>query len=475
MPTIPWYQRSPWSIPVPVRPSHLVAMAPEHQKFNIQVDLAQLAPFAYATGQPEDSEFLYADLQSSPIFSIGLRLGSGRAGFYQGKYLKGVGRTQLAGNWRNQDDVYHGTGHLMASAAVREYIVSCYLRAKGAQHTIVPCEGLLLGPLHKDLQGYEQAAFPGEQLCPIDLKFQAISIKDSEFARYSNFVWAFNHLSRRGRYGKLFSSLYYYLTVGRKCSPVANIGPADIVSVLSACARQGLLYYSTFLSTGVYWGSFGNNFTLDGRFLDLEVPLIFGGPFVGLVKREHEMQGDLRRTAAPVVGCEALEYLIQVRFFIKYLIRRLHFILDTCSVVHPIEKEFVAEFLAALEAEFSEEHVIMSKSLAVESILKLILDNVIGAAEHADSLRRIVQEQYESYFHHRPADLSAFNFRRLPLQLAKSESFLQYYAFYPDFLAMDSRRDEVEHINRALDRLDQSTSLDSLMQGIEQLASEIGR
>lgn len=469
----PQYQRNQWSVPVPVRPSHLSALSPEHQVFNVQVDLAQLPPFGYATGYPDDAEFLYADLQSSPTVSVGLRLGSGRAGYYRGKYLKGVGRTQLAGNWRNVSDVYHGTGHMMASAAIREYIVSCYLQAKGAGHLIVPCEGLLLGPLHKDLYGYEKVAFPGAQLCPIDLHFQAISIKGSEFARQSNFVWALNHPRRRGHYGALFGSLYHYLTAACGRPAERHVGPGEIAAALSSRTREGLSSYATFLQTGVYWGSFSNNFTLDGRFLDLEVPQILGRSFIGLIRNEPELPNDLRSVITPVVGCEAIDYIAQVRYFIQYLVQRLRFLLDTKSIAHPVEKEFVADFVGAIETEFSEGHVIMNRDAAIDNVLKGLLNTVAVPPSSVNSLRRIVLEQYDTHFHHQPSDLSEFKFRKLSLKLAKLESFCQYYAFYPDFLPMDGGREEAEHINRALDDLDQSPSLDHLMRGVARLASEI--
>jgi len=95
------------------------------------------------------------------------------------------------------------------------------------------------------------------------------------------------------------------------------------------------------------------------------------------------------------------------------------------------------------------------------------------SASHLDQVRRIVAAQYDSCFYQQPADFTAFEFRRLNLKLARSESVRQDYTFYPIFLAMDEGRQEAEHTNRALDVLDQRTSLEHLMRGIQQLASEI--
>src|SRR5438128_755594 len=115
------YKTAGWCVPVPVRRSSFTPLHAAHGAYNVEVDLGQIAPFGYAAGGHDD-DLLYADLQTHPTVNVGRRLGSGRAGFYRGKYLKGVGRTQLAGNWSDPRDVYHGTGHMAPSAAVREYI-----------------------------------------------------------------------------------------------------------------------------------------------------------------------------------------------------------------------------------------------------------------------------------------------------------------------------------------------------------------
>lgn len=190
----PWYKRNAWSVPVPVRPSHLQALLPEHQIFNVQVDLAQLTPF--------------------------------------------------------------------------------------------------------------------------------------DMLRISRMMQSFCTQTCRPTPGSAWVSLYPYLTTACGHAKAASVDPAEIASALSARAEEGLRYYAAFLRTGVYWGSFSNNFALNGSFLDLEVPQIFGRPFFGVMASEPELCTDLRQTLAPVIECEAVEYLVQVRYFIEYLVSPLHFLLD---------------------------------------------------------------------------------------------------------------------------------------------------
>src|SRR6185503_15417644 len=125
-----------------------------HQVHNVAVDLGAIGAFGCATDDVDSDALLYSDLQALPGVNQGICLGSGRSGLHRGKYLKGVGRTTLAGQWARPDAVYHGTGHLMASSGIRELVVTRYLESKGLGPTIVGCEGLLLAPLDPALRNF---------------------------------------------------------------------------------------------------------------------------------------------------------------------------------------------------------------------------------------------------------------------------------------------------------------------------------
>ena len=467
----PRYQREGYCVPVPMRPSSFTSLRPEHQACNVEVALGQIAPFGFARGEHAPDDLLYADLQVGAAVGAGLRLGSGRSGFYKGKYLKGVGRTPLAGNWNVAEDTYHGTGHLMPSAAVREYIVSRYLEARGAAQAIVPCEGLLLAPLHPALQGFERAAFPGEQLSPVDLHLQAISVKGCGFARHSNFVWALSQVRRMGQLGRVFGSLHHHATCGADVDTSPDA--AGIARALSASVGRALDNFTAYVRAGVYWGSFNNNFTLDGRFLDLELPLIFGRPFLGLTSTRPELSPDDLRTTLPVVGCEALEYLLQIRAFVIHVQQRLRFLLELGALSHPVERAFVAELVDALGAEFNGDHVVMNEGAACAAVTAALAAALQLAPGARPELKRIVAEQYGSHFRQTPTDLRGLPFRRLPVRLARIESISRYHAFYPDFLDLDGDLEEARHLNRALEEIDGLTSVDAVLSAVGRLEAEL--
>ena len=133
----------PWIVPVPVRRSDFTPLRPADAACNVEVELGRIGAFAHRRRPLPEHALLFADLQLNPDVNANRRFGSGRAGVHAGRYVKGVGRTLLAGNWNDPDDLYHNSGLQLASAGVRELLVSEYLRREGLGRVIVPCEGLL--------------------------------------------------------------------------------------------------------------------------------------------------------------------------------------------------------------------------------------------------------------------------------------------------------------------------------------------
>ena len=113
----------PWYVPTPVRPSSFVSVYRRHDYCNVECDLGRIRAFDAVMSARHDP-VAYADLQSNPDGQGRGRLGSGRAALFRGHYLKGIGRTALAGNWNSTADVDHHTGHLLASGGIREFLVS---------------------------------------------------------------------------------------------------------------------------------------------------------------------------------------------------------------------------------------------------------------------------------------------------------------------------------------------------------------
>jgi len=183
----PW--QYPWNFPVPVRQSEFTPIEKKYLLYNVEVDTARTGPFQEFDQIFKAGELLYCDLQTNPDVTAKGHLGSGRSGFFLGKYLKGIGRTPLLQGWNSAENFEHTSGHLTASGALNEWVASCYLKAKGDARTINPCESVLLKALPKQMRGN------ANQSCKIDKKFHAITVKSAPFARMSNLVWMLNHLN----------------------------------------------------------------------------------------------------------------------------------------------------------------------------------------------------------------------------------------------------------------------------------------
>ncbi len=309
-----------WSVPVPVRSSTFTPSAGDYARYNVEVDLARIVPFGFVRTRPVDPQLLLADLQCNADGNANRRLGSGRSGYFQGKYLKGIGRTPLAANWTSADR-YHSSGHLLPSAATREFVVSALLKAAGAASCINGCEAVLVRELPDldedwlvDLRG------PTHSLCEADRRLQAITVKDGAFARPSNFLWAIDHFGTEPNWVS-----DYFLSVRRSLGGegAENLGESDVtpqglVVALAEAIERGLSSYTEFRSVGLHWGSVHNNFTADGRFLDLEVPLVIGQPFLGWVG----LCGQDPR-AGYWFGLEVLSYARQMGDFVRSYRERL--------------------------------------------------------------------------------------------------------------------------------------------------------
>ena len=318
-------------------------MYPEHRKCNVCVDLSSIKPFGLGAGRVKTEDLLICDLQTNLYSNVTSRLGSGRSGVYRGYYLKGVGRTGLAANWCGQDYL-HNSGHLPASAAVREFVVSCYLSALGLNSTIVPCKGVLLAPLASSLQAYGKTVHAGrldKSLPKADRHLQSLTVKNADFMRISNFTWLLNHLSPQGMdEGRTsLATLVQLMARGLSrfgISPENSeaIEPTTAAELLASALDQTLSNFESWFEAGVYWGSFRNNLTIDGRFLDLETPIVSGGPFVGVIELEG-VHPDLKLTCQALSGSEALLYMAQMSEFCYHSVRVLSSLPSTFEPLDP--------------------------------------------------------------------------------------------------------------------------------------------
>jgi hypothetical protein len=334
-------------VPVPVRRSDFVALHRRHAPLNVEVDLGAIAAFSATSRRVPPEDLLYCDLQAGPDAPRFHRLGSGRSGFYRGWYLKGIGRTPLAGNWNLPGERVHNSGFLLPSAAIREWVASEYLAAVGAAGSIVPCEGLLVRPLPRALRGFSALAFgPRRQPAPVDERFQAISIKRAGFARLSNVSWLLGNLT--GAPG-LSPADFFALLAAALGDSEAAAGPEPLAAALEAAFLQTLAHFRTHFSRGVYWCSFANNFTLDGRFLDLELPVLLGSPFFGALSKERGRTAEFRPARSVAVGLEGLHAVRGFKSFLVQLFSTLSGLLAGDCLRSACEASFARDLSRLLE------------------------------------------------------------------------------------------------------------------------------
>lgn len=360
----------PWSFPVPVRPSRFRAGSAEWEPYNVEVALDRIPPFAF-DGVTDDGPCLWYDLHTGLEGSPPGRLGSGRGGTYRDRYLKGVGRTPAAGNWRDAADRYSGSGHLSVASALRERLVTIALGDLGLADTVVGCEAVLLAPLTLAEQEAVAAGRTSSRpaMTAADATLVALSVKAAGFARPANVVHALEHACRGPRdVGRLFLALERHLRPpGDRDAAVG--APGDVVAALEAGFEAALRNFEAFARIGLHWMFVTSNATLDGRFVDLETPTFFGRPFVGL---HHVERGRPR-----LLGFEELLVVREWRLFIAWLRARVAYLrLPELSAASPA-RGFLRELAERLERTFSPSHLLHDDAALVRRAvanLEAVLD-----------------------------------------------------------------------------------------------------
>lgn len=386
----------PWSVPVPVVAGRFTSLHPAHAELNVQT--APLPVFGSRAKTCPSESLLYADLQTMLYTQIAGRLGSGRSGFYRGWYLKGIGRTPLAANWNGSDHL-HSSGHMAASSAIREYVASLYMQEQGCGDSIVPCEGVLFAELDPELRGYRDnlyGAKPDAVVPPIDRHLQAISVKSGAFARQTNFIWMLHHLSPASldsantslqRFCDLLAA-----ALGCDAADRASLTPELLIGRFASAVRAALAHFRRWFERGIWWGSFANNFTIDGRFLDLETPALLGGPFAGyLWPTDRVLQAQDRGS---VVAFEQLTFLAQTRTFCFEAVRILG---NLPRYFTSIEREFAAALAEEIEAQLLAPDQILGSRDQVRDPIMAMLESAFGRLPPADhaAVHQLLTAEYE--------------------------------------------------------------------------------
>jgi len=381
----------PWQFPVPVRRSRFVAIDDKFAPLNVEVALGDLEPFGL--GAKTHDEVLLYDAQTQLDGSWPGRLGAGRAGLYRGHYLKGVGRTPAAGNWNNPRERYHSSGHMAPASAANERLVSAVAKRLRFARAIVPCVGLLAANLtpaeQRAVSAGKTSSAPAR--FPADGRVMAMSAKRGGFSRMSNIVFALDHFPPQPEHvAHLLLAFERALGVHRPSG-----APDDLAAAMDAACERGLAGFDAFARGGLAWLYLQNNFTLDGRFVDLELPFYLGVPVAGIA---------VRKTRAFALGFEGFSYVAAWRVFVRYLDMRLA-MLDSPLVTGAAHvRAFVRQVRRSILRRFRSSHWLFDDAALRERAVSVLAAALgVGSRERA-VLTRLARWAWTSAMGDDPGD-----------------------------------------------------------------------
>ncbi|HKX32424.1 MAG TPA: hypothetical protein VJ302_32355 [Blastocatellia bacterium] len=486
-------ENCPWSVPVPLQSSDFVPLFPAHAECNMTVDPGRIGAYGYRREAYRTDQLLHADLQTMPYSHLAGRLGSGRSGFYRNWYLKGVGRTPLAANW-NLRDFLHNTGHLAASSAIREYVSSVYLAEMGDSDSIVSCTGVLVAELKPELRDLHRILYPDispETLPRVDRYLQALTVKEGGFARWSNFIWFLHHLTP-GRIDEGATDLATFaevlagsLTQQKEPDPIhSEIQPETLAAMIAESVVRTRHNYRRWFNRGIWWGSFSNNLTSDGRFLDLETPVITGGPFFGTLSNMGLTDG--ARIESSLVGIELFNHLAGMKLVCTELVRVLSRLPRRFAA---LEREFAGELANEIRKKLLSRHsLIVNRGEAVDYVAEMMMERIdLSSPAARRRLRLILESEYDAYFGKDPTANQPLIEEETDLGYAELASIGPVHSEPPLHWRHRARRLDSElaivpsdkeqrlghGINQLISELDRTTTPDSLLEKLAQVRRRI--
>lgn len=335
---------SAWLFPYPVREGRFEGL----DGFNIEVAPERLNRFAFHNRV--DERVAYFDYQTVLDGTYPGRHGAGRAAVYKGHYVKGIGLTPANANWNDPAERYHGTGHMSPGSAAREYLISRELEARGLGGTIVPCVGVLAAELTaKEKKFVAQGTTSAKSdLSAADANLMALSVKRADFARMSNIVWALDHFAvEAARIGQLFLDFEMYLRAPGERENLEGSGNS-IGQAMEAAFDRGMSHFDKWREAGLFWIYAQNNFTLDGRWVDLETPMLVGQPYLGTMSRAGKPDQFL--------GFEEFWFVWYWRVFLKWLDAKLSYLLQPGMFAERAIVSYLKDLRGSLRKRFHGKH-----------------------------------------------------------------------------------------------------------------------
>lgn len=361
--------RCPWSVPVPLSPGRFVSLLPRHQSCNRTTEQHDRAAFAVPEALPPKS-LGFADHRLDPRGGGPRLAGASRSVFHGAHYLRGVGRTPLAGNWADRRDAARATGHLPVSVALRELVASVYARARGLDGGAVACEGILVAPLERRLAEplARVAARTDARPVACDRHLQAISVRPGNFARWTNLLW----LAQRTP-----ATVEGILELAWACEHFAEVrdrldhnrprladcSPTTIAEALGRAVARGFAALEARLRAGIFDAG---ELTVDGRVLDRGRATILGEPLIG--RLEFRRSASARTPAT--FGAALVEHADRVADFLACLDDRLAYLERRAEI--PQVAIFVGQWRAALTRTFAPPHPVSHRPTLATAIERLV-------------------------------------------------------------------------------------------------------
>jgi hypothetical protein len=236
---------------------------------------------------------------------------------------------------------------------------------------------------------------------------------------------------------ELFLRMARYL--GGPSQPEAcpgDVTPEALAERLERALERLVHHFERFFQAGVYWGSFHNNFTADGRFLDLETPLVFGGPFLGLVAARGRLPESVDLAGPHVfAGCEVLHCLQQLRAFLAFLSDRLEWLGRNGWSGGELERRFLRDTAEALRARFPPSHWLHDVGALSEKLTAALVPALGLPPGGAEEVGALVEAQCRVMLNPERAHGGAVRLVPVEMGLANPEPAFPVVVGVPHFLA----------------------------------------
>jgi hypothetical protein len=243
----------------------------EHAFLALETDIRDDNSFRSYSKFSNEKLIGYSDYQKQTGIKQ-YHLGSSRSVHFEGFYLKGIGLTPL---FPSIDlGFYHGSGHLLPSAAAREFLISEFVNRIGLTKNIVPCEGVLVSEIDQNLEKLASDIYKNSSYFPpCDRHLKSISIKPSPFLRFTNFEWYLSSQIDESLNG--FENVF--IDWMAELSIEGDYFEMEFKNILKSIENKifkNLTDFFDLQKNGILWVSCNNNFTSSLRFLDLELPMV---------------------------------------------------------------------------------------------------------------------------------------------------------------------------------------------------------